>query len=233
MVISDIYRWVLLGCLILISIDPVMAARPFVTDDARLTNAGSCQLESWSRVYPESREVWALPACNPSGNLEFTVGAGAAHNNGTSANSDYVFQIKTLLRPLGTDGWGIGVAAGTVRHPAVNPGPNQMGNTYAYIPISGSFWLDQVVLHTNLGWLHDKESGRDVMTWGLGSEVVLNPRLLGIFEVFGDERAAPFGQFGFRYSIIPNLFQIDATVGRQLDGVRDNRWISFGLRYTP
>ena len=26
----------------------VWAARPFVTDDARLTTAGSCQIESWT-----------------------------------------------------------------------------------------------------------------------------------------------------------------------------------------
>ncbi|NCV70156.1 MAG: hypothetical protein EBW55_05505, partial [Betaproteobacteria bacterium] len=41
------------------------AARPFVTDDARLTTAGSCQLESWTRVNRASKpsarseEYWA------------------------------------------------------------------------------------------------------------------------------------------------------------------------------
>ena len=39
-----------------------LAARPFVTDDARLTTAQSCQLETWVRTYPDSREAWALPA---------------------------------------------------------------------------------------------------------------------------------------------------------------------------
>ncbi len=55
---------------------PAKAARPFVTDDARLTTAGSCQLESWTRFYADSTEVWALPACNPTGNLELTLGVG-------------------------------------------------------------------------------------------------------------------------------------------------------------
>ncbi|MEW6563131.1 MAG: hypothetical protein AB1400_07865 [Pseudomonadota bacterium] len=35
---------------------PAWAARPFVTDDARLTKANSCQLESWTRSYSGSRE---------------------------------------------------------------------------------------------------------------------------------------------------------------------------------
>ena len=47
------------------------AARPFVTDDARLTTAGSCQLESWIRICPESRESWAQPACNPGGKASY------------------------------------------------------------------------------------------------------------------------------------------------------------------
>jgi hypothetical protein len=212
---------------------PAKAARPFVTDDARLTNAGNCQLESWSRIYHESREVWALPACNPTGNLEFTFGGGGAHENATSATSDFIFQAKTLLKPLETDGWGVGLAAGTVRHPSIKPGPNQMGNTYAYIPFSASFLEDALIAHSNLGWLHDKETQQDVMTWGLGSEIQLSSRLLGILEVFGDERARPYWQTGLRYSIIPNLFQVDATIGRQFDGVEQHRWISFGIRYTP
>jgi hypothetical protein len=36
-----------------------------------------------------------------------------------------------------------------------------------------------------------------------------------------------------RYAIIPNLFQVDATVGRQTGASDANRWFSFGLRFTP
>jgi hypothetical protein len=212
---------------------PALAARPFVTDDARLTTAGSCQLESWSRIYPESREIWALPACNPGGNFEFTVGGGVAQNNGESSTSDFVFQGKTLFKPLETDGWGIGLAAGTVQHPAINPGPNQYGNEFAYIPFSTSWWSDAVIVHTNVGWLREKETKQETMTWGIGSELLLTHRLLGIVEIFGDERGKPFYQIGFRYSIIPNLFQVDTTIGQQIDAPSQQRWISFGIRYTP
>lgn len=227
------YLLAIFGLVLLLGTSSALAARPFVTDDARLTNAGNCQLESWARIYPESRELWALPACNPTGNLEFTFGAGGAHTHGQPASSDFVFQLKTLLKPLERNDWGVGLAAGKVQHPGVNPGPNQLGNHYAYVPLSMSLADDSIIIHGNLGWLHDKESRKESMTWGLGSEVVMNPRLLGILEVFGDERARPFAQIGVRYSIVPNLFQIDATLGRQLDGIREHRWISFGIRYTP
>lgn len=212
---------------------PAWAARPFVTDDARLTTAESCQLESWTRIYPDSREIWALPACNPTGNLEFTFGGGVAKSDGEQSTNDYIFQLKTLFRPLETNDWGWGLGVGTVRHPSINPGPNQLGNTYAYIPVSVSFLDDKVIVHTNIGWLRDRASERDNITWGIGSEFRVGSRLLAIAETFGDNHNQPYWHLGARYSIVPDRVQIDATVGQQFDGPHSGRWVSFGLRLTP
>jgi hypothetical protein len=223
----------LFGLLALLICLPALAARPFVTDDARLTTGGSCQLESWARHYSDSREVWALPACNPGGNFEVTLGGGRARNDGESSTSDYVLQLKTLFRPLETNGWGIGLAAGSVRHPEIKPGPNQLGNEFAYVPLSASFYEDKIIMHANLGWLRDHKSHQSNMTWGLGGEFYLNGRLIGIAEVFGDSRAQRFGQTGLRFAVIPNLFQIDATVGQQFDAPGSSRWVSVGIRLTP
>lgn len=222
-----------LACTALIVPTCAFAARPFVTDDARLTTAGSCQLESWMRIYPDSKELWALPACNPTGNLEFTVGGGRARHDDAPATSDYVFQAKTLFRPLETNDWGIGFAVGTIRHPEINPGPNMLGNTYAYIPLSVSLNDDKVILHANLGWLKDKASGQNNLSWGVGGEFKLHAKLLGIAETFGDNRSMSYGQVGVRYSVRPDLFQVDATIGQQLSGPGKNHWVSFGIRYTP
>ncbi len=209
------------------------AARPFVTDDARLTTAESCQLESWVRNYPQSNEVWALPACNPWGNFEITAGVGrATYDRGTST-SDYVVQFKTLFRKLETNRWGWGLAVGTVRHPEIHPGPNLLGNSYAYAPVSYSFNDDQVVMHTNVGWLKDSASGKHNMTWGIGGEFKVTPRLLAIAEAFGDNHNQPYCQVGGRYTIIPDRVQIDATFGQQHLGPESGHWFSFGLRLTP
>jgi hypothetical protein len=213
--------------------DLLMAARPFVTDDARLTNAGQCQLESWSRKYRSSTEYWALPACNPFGNFEVSLGTGVAYDAQGVRSQDYIIQGKTLVRKLSTDDWGWGVAFGRVMHPAVHPGPNLLGNTYAYIPVSRSWKQDDIIVHVNVGWLKDKASRENKMTWGLGSEFKLTPQLTGIAEAFGDRTAPPYAQAGFRYAIRPDLFQIDMTWGRQQHDTGDNRWLSFGIRYTP
>lgn len=224
---------ILLALLGPLAITPSWAARPFVTDDARLTTAGSCQLESWTRIYRSSTELWALPACNPTGNLEFTFGGGVAREDGTRGGiEDYVFQAKTLFRELTPGGWGAGIAMGTIMHPKINPGPNLLGNTYVYLPLSLSFSDDRAVLHLNAGWLRDKATQSSQATWGVGSELNVNPRWTLIAESFGSSTSR-FWQAGARYNVIPRLFQLDTTTGSQFGGERDARWISFGLRFTP
>ena len=211
------------------------AARPFVTDDARLTTAQSCQLETWTRVYRSTVELWALPACNPTGNLEFTIGAGAANSGSASIGwtDDFLFQAKTLFKPLETNGWGIGAAVGAIQHPEIRPGPNLLGNQYAYVPLSISFADDRVIVHANGGWLHDKASGKHQATWGLGTELNLDSHWTLIAESFGNTVDIPFWQTGVRYSLVPGLLQLDGTIGRQYNNSIDNRWLSFGVRYTP
>lgn len=223
----------ILAALLALPLGQAWAARPFVTDDARLTTAGSCQLESWLRVYPDSRELWALPACNPGGNLEFTFGGGDAKNDGQQSTSDYLFQLKTLFRPLQSNDWGWGVAVGSVRHPEIKPGPNQLGNSYVYLPLSLSFNDDQLIVHGNLGWLRDRASQQDSVTWGVGAEYQVSAHLLAIAETFGDSRNRPYWHVGGRFSLVPNLVQLDATVGQQFSGPASGRWLSFGLRLTP
>jgi hypothetical protein len=213
----------------------VWAARPFVTDDARLTTAGSCQIESWTRVYRTSTEVWALPACNPTGNFEVTLGQGRAFYDavGSEPADDYIFQAKTLIRPLETNGYGFGLAAGTVRHPAVSPGPNLFGNSYIYLPYSASFANDQLVVHINGGWLKERTTEKNLATWGVGTEWNVSERVTWLVEAFGESNPNTYWQAGGRFSLIPQLLQVDTTLGSAASGGGDHRWISFGVRFTP
>ena len=221
----------LLVCLLL-GMKPAFSARPFVTDDARLTLAHSCQLESWSRVYSSSTELWALPACNPTGNLEFTLGAGRALLNDYATN-DYVFQVKTLFKEMAPGGVGWGLALGKIAHPGINPGPNLLGNQYIYLPISFLNQNSSRAIHLNIGALRYDGAGQTRGTWGLGLEQQTTERLHLIAETFGDPRSQPYFQAGVRYFVIKDLLQIDLTLGGQHDGPTSGRWISFGLRYLP
>lgn len=197
-----------------------------ITDDARLVDAGACQLESWVHRHRSEHEFWALPACNPGGNFEMTVGGALAYADGRREGSAFVVQGKTLLKPLTTNGYGIGLAAGY----ATQPGSDQAGSPYFYIPASFSWADDRVVIHTNIGNIHERETRKTRLTWGLGSELQAGERLYVIAESYGQDKGNPFFQFGLRYWLIPNHVQIDTTYGSQFGHRQETHWISLGLR---
>jgi hypothetical protein len=206
------------------------AARPMVTDDARLVDAGACQLEAWQRVNRGSRERWAFPACNPTGKLEVTLGGNDLPDGSGGRANDYVVQGKMLFRGLETNGYGFGLAAGAYFHGDPAPGQGQLKSAYFYVPISKSWLGDQLVVHVNLGAQSDRDAGTHPWTWGVGAESSLTSRLILIAESYGDGHARPSYQAGLRFWIVPNRFQVDATLGAQPGETTAPRWFSIGVR---
>jgi hypothetical protein len=212
--------------MLLVGASSAHAARPMITDDARLTDAGACQVESWVHIHGNQHEFWALPACNPGGNLELTLGGALAYDGNRSESGAAVIQLKTLFTPLETNGYGVGLAVGY----ATQPGSAHSGNPYFYVPVSFSLIDDRVVLHTNLGYTRERENQENRLTWGLGSETQLTERTWLIAESYGQDKGHPFFQVGIRHWIIPNRMQIDTTYGSQFGAISDQHWFSIGLR---
>lgn len=178
----------------------LQAARPMVTDDARIVDAQACQVESWVKRNPDSTEYWAQPACNFTGNLELSLGAAKGKDDHGTRTTDVVLQAKTLFKPLEPDGWGWGLAVGHVRH------------------------------HANVGWLHEREARRHRMTWGLGTEAQWSASSWLIAEVFGQHQGTPFYQVGIRHWLVPGHVQVDTTYGNRAGSGTQERWLSIGLR---
>jgi len=202
------------------------AARPLITDDARLTDAGACQIETWLHIHRSQRELWALPACNPGGNFELTVGGGLAYADGHRESSARVIQGKTLFKPLETNGYGIGLAAGYARQ----PGSDTAGNPYFYVPVSVSLADDRLVIHSNLGYTREREDKENRLTWGIGTEAQLTAHTWLIAESYVQDRGSPFFQVGVRHWLLPGHVQIDTTYGSQIGQIGAQNWISIGLR---
>lgn len=205
------------------------AARPMITDDARIVDAKACQLETWTRRGRDAREYWALPACNFTGNLELTAGGGRTRDDDPGAFDDQVIQGKTLVRPLETNGWGMAFTLGTTRHLRGERSSRWPGDPYVNVPVSRSLLDDRWVVHFNGGAAYRRDDRRTVATWGLGNEVQLAQRLYLIPEVFHNEPGRPFYQLGVRYWIVKDRVQLDATYGNRLVS-QDQHWISIGLR---
>ncbi len=208
------------------------AARPMITDDARVVDAQGCQIESWFRREPgppRAREILAVPACNPSGNLEMTLGGAVRSETGEPRAGTVQAQLKTILKPLDSNGWGAGLAIGVLSRNAADAPANLIDNAYFYLPISKSFLDDVVVLHINLGAQYDRNASESRRTWGLGTETALHPRLYLIAETFGEQGGKPYRHGGLRWWLIPSRVQIDLTVGSQ-SGNSQARWFTIGTR---
>lgn len=225
-----IVHWMLSG-LLLTTASAGHAARPMITDDARIVDANACQLESWVRRNRNGTEAWALPACNFTGNVEVALG-GATHRESSGESSgprtsDVVMQGKTIFKPLDINGWGMGLAVGAIRHRA---GHARSTDWYAYLPTSISVGEGAVVVHANGGWLQEREDRKNRLTWGLGTEARLANRTWLIAEMFGQSSDKAGYQFGVRHWLMPERIQIDATFGARVGDAGGERWISIGLR---
>lgn len=219
--------WLLILCLPV----PAQAARPFVTDDARLVDAGGCQIETFVKRQRklDEREFWFLPACNPSGAMEFTLGGTWVDGTAPGDSRVTVMQAKTLFKPLETNGTGFGISFGVGQvtpfqaRRTLNPYLNAIG--------SFSFADDFMVMHANVGANHDRQFGKTRGTWGVGTEIALTPRVYGIVETYGQRAEKPTRHGGLRFWVIPNRLQVDGTVGMQKSGPPERSFRSVGLRY--
>lgn len=206
------------------------AARPMLTDDARVVDAKSCQVESWARRNADSMEYWLLPACSIASNTELTLGGALGHDPSGTQTTDAVVQLKHLFRPVSADQWGAGITLGHVAHPAVNERSNLLGDVYASLLASFPLRGEAVTMHVNLGWLHQHERSAERLTWGLGFEAQVHPRWALIGESFGQNTGNPWWQAGLRYWLVPGRVQIDATTGDRWGSSHGAHWFSIGVR---
>lgn len=210
---------------------PAYAARPFVTDDARVVDPQGCQVETFYKRQREFREseFWFLPACNPWGRVELTLGANWIDSTQPGDSRTTIVQAKTLLVPLQTNGAGFAVTLGAAQVSpfqsarVVNPYLNGIGSL--------SLLDDRVVLHANLGAVRDNQIHLTRGTWGIGAEILLAaPRFYGILEAYGQRLEKPTVHGGVRIWVIPNRLQIDSTIGSQHATPFDRRFWTTGLR---
>jgi len=228
------------------------AARPFNTDDARVVDPGGWQIESYVKLQrgQKQNEFWFLPARNFGGALdrfEFTLG-GSIVDPDTGGDSNLVVaQVKTLLKPLETNGVGFALSIGVSRAKPGTPG-EVVATPFDITTVSGptststhydpylngissvSLLDDGVVLHFNAGATRNTSSNETVGNWGVGAEIRVTDRVFGIAETYGLTEGKPAYQAGIRLWAIPARWQIDGTYGWQHASPANLRWISIGVR---
>ncbi|HEV8260829.1 MAG TPA: hypothetical protein VGQ19_08745, partial [Burkholderiales bacterium] len=171
--------------LVLLAAPAAQAARPFVTDDARIVDKGGCQIETFVKRQRrvDETEFWFMPACNSWG-AELTAGHIRVDSTPNGDTRTTLLQAKMMLRPLTTNGAGFALTLGTLLGRTSNPYFNAIGSL--------SIANDRVVLHGNLGGIRDNLAHVSRGTWGAGAEILLiAPRLYGIVESYGQRGEKP------------------------------------------
>ena len=204
------------------------AARPMLTDDARIVDAKSCQLESWVRDSKNVTEYWALPACNVSENLEVTIGGSLEGESGHSSFANELYQMKSIIQPIAINQTGYSIVLGNGRDPKRTMN-KVIQDWYLNVPISYPY-NDRLVIHTNLGVTHLTDEKTEKMNWGLSSEYNYNEHIDLISEVFNQSSNSTYFQFGLRYWLIKNRAQIDTTYMNSFNHIGEDQSFSIGLR---
>ena len=204
------------------------AARPMLTDDARIVDPKACQLESWIRDSKHVTEYWALPACNVSENLEVTIGGSLEGESGHSSFANELYQIKSIIQPIAINQTGYSIVLGNGRDPKRTMN-KVIQDWFFNVPISYPY-NDRLVIHTNLGMTHLTDENTEKMNWGLSSEFNYNERVDLISEVFNQSSNSTYFQFGLRYWLIKNRAQIDTTYMNSFNHIGEDQSFSIGLR---
>jgi hypothetical protein len=192
-------------------------------DDATIAEPGRCQIEAWyARVNSANDDVTAMPACNPTGNLELTLGLSRVQEEG---RRDTIVELaaKTLFQEMapGRVGWGLAVA--TTWSGALE---RREGATL-YVPASFQA-SDAWVFHANVGWSFERDE-RNAALWGVAANYVLAPNLSLIAEAYGTHRGQTEFQGGLRYT--SGAGAVDLGYGRMRADAGED-WFTVGFSWT-
>ncbi|MDR6673096.1 hypothetical protein [Xanthomonas sp. 1678] len=186
-------------------------------DDASITAAGHCQVESWWRA-AGAGELTAAPACAWAST---EVGLTLSHGLGAAASA-FAIGVKQSLRDPEQGRWG---AALSLESSWQARSPRYAESTLN-LPLS--FALDprrRTLLHVNLGWSQPR-GGVGSAHAGLGLERAAGGNWTWLGECYR-ERAATLTEAGARYAF-NGAASVDLLAGRRSADPAQN-WLTLGL----
>jgi hypothetical protein len=203
---------------------PAHAEGPIIVEESDIVADKHCRLETWVQKYRTSTAYWVVPACNIGGHLELSLG-GARITGPGQRRSEAELQGQVEFREMETNDWGVGLIVGN----EFTPGEGFSGDYYATVPVSMSFQDDRLIVHTNLGWMREKEDRRHALTWGIALETGIGKRTAVVAEVYGRNYGKASFQLGVRHWLVDERIQFVASYGNRLGRDSEERFFSIGL----
>jgi hypothetical protein len=220
------------------------AVRPFVTDDARISDYGQVEIESWMDEthshgeFGESPGINGMVGVSPSDWFQLIAGTGLDRtSNGRWAVANPVVQGKMLMNRATVDGlpgfavatgatFNVGqgsIAAGAFVDESMNKYYRLGDNYYAISMMTARILEDRINIHVNLGLRGQTQTyvgTRLRPYWGVGMDAeFLREDIRAIAETYAGDPLmynAPYyaGQFGFRWLFADDV-NFDVTFGAE------------------
>ena len=208
------------GCLALAP-GGVHAGASLLVDDAAVTPAGRCQVETWARAYSHAQELTAVPACNYAG-TEFSLGVSEFVDPHTGPL--LTLGAKRLWRDFDQESLGIGTSISATW----NSEFDRMETLSFSIPASIAFYAQRnLVLHANLGWLDARGVSRGLVG-GIGMERVVTASSVLLAELYGQHDHVRVGQLGLRHGVNDSV-DVDILVGHQDHVASGSTFVTLGF----
>lgn len=215
-----------------VGVNSAQAGRPIETDDASVTAHRTCQLDFWTENALEVRQDNFNGGCNFAGNSEFSLGLGAAHGSQEDLSLKSL-GYKHMLRDFTENSTGFGLAAsrewGRLKF-SDESSQETLLTTIASVPLHGT----DLLLHLNLGYLQysDQIQSDNSIFKAAALDYSFNERVGFSVETYSDVNDSLSWRIGARYTLIPDLLQVDTSYGSDYGTSREARAFTLGLGVT-
>ncbi|MDI6401710.1 hypothetical protein QLX67_06875 [Balneolaceae bacterium ANBcel3] len=187
-----------------------------VIDDVEVTDYRGFSLETW---YGQE-ESWVILLFSPLKGLELAPAL--------MYTDDDVFgniEAKYMFRAPGGNGPGIGLVSGAIWAPFIG--------FYTYVPVTFTLPEERAVINVNVGYEWEEATSGHAATWGARVDVPVLSLMTLLGEVFGSNGDTPDFQVGVRWTIVPDLLEMDTTYGNHFGKEHSGLGFAVGLAWTP
>lgn len=229
----------------------LFAVRPFVTDDARISDYGQLELEMWPdfNVSSSGNTIGynLMFGMSFTDYLQIITGSGVGQKmeGGSYHLHNWVFQPKLLLWEAKEEWPGFAIAWGTIVPFNYKEVFRKNTGYFSNGMVTFRLFSDWLLVHTNFGYVWATDGTAPAygkLYWGLGiDQGIIWPELRLIAEIFAGDPYEIIGptlanQVGFRY-LYSDYINLDLTFGWQ-EEVNEQRqgmgtttwWAQLGIR---
>ncbi len=202
---------------------PAHADAPLVSETADVIDTGKCQLElaaAHARTpgLPSAHGADVLGSCGVLGNSQAALGYTHTREDGASAREMRAFVKTTLVAPqTGHTGYGLRYGVRAQRQP---DGGWRTGG-FELLGMATREIAPGLLLHLNLGHVHDQPTRLRTTTWSLGIETAADTTVAA--DLFGDDRGRPAVSAGIG-THLGKAFSVNTSVAVRLENPRVRIW---------